>query len=129
MISPSELEGYRRTEELVLATHRATDGFPREADNQLVERLRRIPCAVTDSLLGACASKTVHHRRQLWRQSLALLELAGEAIDEAAGLGWLSVPATLALLEIQSAAVLQLLILLDGCERSWEPPQPARRVA
>ncbi|MDY7095537.1 MAG: hypothetical protein SX243_21385 [Acidobacteriota bacterium] len=129
MISQSELDGYRRAEELVLAAHHATHGFPREADPQLVERLRRIPCAATDSLLDGCASATAARRQRLWRQGLTLLEQAGEAIDQAADAGWLPVATTLTLLEIQSAAVLQLLALLEDCDTSRKCADPAQRAA
>lgn len=129
MITPSQLDGYRRAEELMLAAHHATDGFPRGADARLVERLRRLPCAATDSLLDGCASDSPLRQQHLWNQSLALLEQAGEVIDQAADAGWLPVATTLALLEIQSAAVLGLLTLLDDCQLSRKAPHPTRRAA
>jgi hypothetical protein len=129
MISQSALDGYRQLEELVMAAHQATSALPRDADPRLVERLRRLPCAATDSLLGGCASHTSSRRQQLWRQSLALLEQVGEVVDQTADAGWLPVPHALALLEIQTTAVVRVLSMLEQPELSRNEADPDRRAA
>ena len=113
-----ELSAYRRSQSLVLGVYEATDGFPRQAEDSLVHHLRGLTTTIAGLILEGCARLDAGGSRRAWSDAAALLEELAETLDRADNLGFLCRDHMLALLEIQSGALVDVLILLGSLEES-----------
>ncbi|MCB1057492.1 MAG: hypothetical protein KDD11_18485 [Acidobacteria bacterium] len=113
MVPKPQIEAFRHLEHLVVAVYEATDGMPRGCDPEVVRRLRTAATSAGDSYLDGCSTDGVVPCRHRWNQSLVLLEEVANLVDVADDAGFLDRETVLSLLEVQSAAVVRLLILLD----------------
>lgn len=113
MIPRPQIEAFRHFEHLTLAVYEATDRLPRGCDDEIVRQLRTAASAAGDSFLDGCAEDGADPQRHRWNQALVLLEEVANLVDTSDDAGWMGRETVLSLLEVQSAAVVRLLILLD----------------
>jgi len=112
--SDHELSAYRRSQSLVLGVYEATDGFPRHAEDRLVRRLRELTTTISGLILEGCARLDSEGSQRAWTNGANLLEELAETLDRADALGFLHRDHMLELLELQSGALVDLLVLLGS---------------
>lgn len=128
MAEHHEIRAFRYAETLTLGVYRVTDGWPRELGEDLAGSLRLITPAITDTVLDGC-SWNGPSALSSWRTAVRLLERLADVLDRADRLGLLDPESALELLQAQTGALMEILLILDEEETTSMSVSGANRGA